>query len=388
MTAVAIAMWRECVRLKVDNARLLERNDSLTADNRRLANALEKQAAEQESRFELLARRIIESQSETMRVAQTRELGRLLDPLREQIDGFRMRVEQCYSEEARERFSLSERIRELVSTNTAIGRKAEELSLALRGNTKAQGDWGEMVLETLLEKSGLRKGVEFETQQTRDNRGNTLRNADGGMLRPDVVVRYPDRGCMVIDSKVSLTAFTEMANAESPERREDAQRRHLQSVTRHIQELAEKHYEEYVGDGAHLDFVMMFIPNEGAYSAALQSDPALWEKAYDRRIIIASPTQLMGALRIVAQMWRHDRQARNAADIAVRSGQMYDKFAGFVDDLLKVERSLDTASATLAEAKKKLCEGKGNLVRRAEVLRSLGAKASRQLSLESDDDQS
>ena len=190
MTAVAIAMWHECVRLKVDNARLLERNDSLAADNRRLANALEKQAAEQESRFELLARRIIESQSETMRVAQTRELGRLLDPLREQIDGFRTRVEQCYSEEARERFSLSERIRELVSTNTAIGRKAEELSLALRGNTKAQGDWGEMVLETLLEKSGLRKGVEFETQQTRDNRGNTLRNADGGMLRPDVVVRY------------------------------------------------------------------------------------------------------------------------------------------------------------------------------------------------------
>lgn len=388
LTYYLTATLRNAARLQAENARLQERSAHLTAENHRLEEQLGGLAAEQRRDFELMARRIIETESGSLRESQNREIDRLLAPLKQDISRFRERVEECYSHEARERFSLSEKIKDLIEANRSIGRQAEELSTALRGNSKTQGDWGELVLETLLEKSGLRRGEEYEVQLTADEKGRTLRSDTGAGLRPDVVIRYPDRGFMVIDSKVSLSAFTEMVNADTPEEREAASRRHLTSVMKHVQELSDKRYEEYVGSEGRLDFVMMFIPNEGAYSAAMTADPSLWEKAYDRRVVIASPTQLMGALRIVAQMWRHDRQARNAADIARRSGQMYDKLAAFVDDLLKVERALTTAATTLDEAKKKLSTGKGNLLGRAEKLRALGVKVTRQLSVvpEPDDD--
>ena len=248
----------------------------------------------------------------------------------------------------------------------------------MRGNSKVQGDWGEIVLETILENSGLRKGEEFEVQLTRGEDGSLMKNEDGQALRPDVVVRYPGGKMMVIDSKVSLTAFVEYVNSNSDEERERYGRLHLTSITKHVAELGRKNYQDYLG-GETLDFVMMFVPNESAYSAAMTMDPSLWQKAYDKRVLIVSPTQLVASLKIVSQLWLHDRQTRNAIDIAERAGAMYDKFVGFLADMEKIERSINTTRTAFDAAMNKLRDGTGSLVVRAEKLRELGAKAAKRI---------
>ena len=210
-----------------------------------------------ESRFKNLANDILRQNTADLKTQNEERLSEILAPLRMNIDEFRKTVSDTYNNEARERFSLSERIKELVDLNQSISRQARELSEALRGDSKVQGDWGEMVLESILENSGLQKGVEYFTQATTDSDGNVLRNEDGTMLRPDVVVKYPDGRFVVIDSKVSLTAFVDYANADNEEIRDGAAMRHVRSVKKHIDELARKRYQEYVGD-AKLDFVMMF----------------------------------------------------------------------------------------------------------------------------------
>lgn len=365
------------------NERLTHANTEIERLNTEITHLNTQQQANQQAQreqFELTARTILDHQSQSLREQNSRQIDALLAPLKEDITRFASRVDECYANEARERFSLSQRIRELIETNTSIGRKADELSSALRGNSKVQGDWGEMVLDTILQKTGLRRGEEYEVQATTDALGNPLVNENGTRLRPDVVVRYPDGGYIVIDSKVSLTAFIDMINADTPESQATFARQHVASVSRHITELSEKKYQDYAGHkDSKLDFVIMFIPNEGAYSAAMQADPSLWSKAYDKRVIITSPTQLTGALRLIEQMWRHDRQALNAIEIATKSGQLYDKFVAFVNDLFAVQKSMQQSSDTLNEAIKKLHTGKGNLVRRAEQLRILGAKASKSL---------
>lgn len=361
-------------------------NEALNADLRRLS---EDKSAEEERRlqqFELLARRVLSSQSENLQKDSKQALDGLLTPLKEEINRFRDKIEKYYTDENAGRVSLSKEIMRLVEANTSIGRKAEELSSALRGNSKIQGDWGEMVLETILDKSGLRRGEEYEVQQTVDETGRTLRDSEGRGLRPDVVVHYPGRGCMVIDSKVSLTAYTDMVNADTDDERKAAEKRHLMSVQKHIAELSAKRYEEYVGKEGHLDFVMMFIPNEGAYAAALQLDPKLWETAYDKRVLLVSPTQLVGSLRLVAQLWRHNRQTQNAIEIARKSGDLYDKFVNFIADLDKVEKQINGAQTALSEARKKLSTGKGNLISRAEKIKALGLRTDKQLSTEGVDD--
>ncbi|MDE6039032.1 MAG: DNA recombination protein RmuC, partial [Paramuribaculum sp.] len=305
-------------------------------------------------------------------------LASLLTPLKDDIEKFRNDVNQAYSSEARERFSLQERIKELIEANNSIGREAKELATALRGNSKTQGDWGELVLETILENSGLRRGSEFTIQQTTDSSGSTLRDEQGRGLRPDVVVHYPDGRAIIIDSKVSLTAFVDYVNTDDPQRRDHFGRLHLASVVKHINELADKNYQDHVGT-RRLDFVMMFIPNESAYAAAMTLDPTLWTKAYDKRVLIVSPTQLVGSLRLINQLWSHDRQTRNAIEIAEKSGQMYDKFCGFVADMERIDKALTTTRAAYDSAIAKLRTGRGNLITRAETLRTLGVKASKRL---------
>lgn len=365
--------------IEIDNARLNNELNRSRAEIQRIKSEHDNDERKREERFELLARRVLDRRGEDLRSENIRQIEQVLTPLKEDITRFRSQVNECYASEARERFSLQERIKDLIEANKSIGREARELSSALRGNSKMQGDWGELILESILEKSGLRRNEEFFVQPTTDDAGNVVRNEHGHALRPDVVVRYPDRGVMVIDSKVSLTAFVEYVNSDDPATKDILARRHLDSVTKHIRELAEKNYQDYIGNQSKLDFVMMFIPNESAYATALSLDPELWQKAYDKRVVIASPTQLVGALRLVAQLWRHDRQTANAIEIARKSGQMYDKFAGFVDDMLRIERSLESTSATFSEAMKKLRDGKGNLISRAEKLRELGVKTAKQL---------
>ncbi len=332
-----------------------------------------------EERFKTLANELLAQHTTTLRQQNETRLSEILNPLRDNIEQFKKSINDCYSAEARERFSLEEKIKELIATNQSIGKEAKELSTALRGNSKTQGDWGELVLETILEKSGLTRGVEFTVQDTEIMDNEKARAEEGRSLRPDVVVHYPDGKAMVIDSKVSLKAFVAFANAETPEEQKRHGQEHLNSVKKHLEELNDKRYQDFLVKNR-TDFVMMFIPNEAAYMAAMQLDNTLWQKAYDKRVVIVSPTHLVSALRLISQLWSHDRQTRNAIEIAEMSGKMYDKFAAFVEDMAKIEKALGSASTAYAAAMNKLCTGSGNLVSRAEKLREMGVKATKRLS--------
>lgn len=368
---VIVRQQTEMGALRADKARLEERVSMLGAENDARARA-------REERMARLAEEAMQESQRRLRVENEAAMGRVLTPLREDIERFRKSVGEAYSAEARERFSLSERVRELVEANRSIGREARELADALRGNSKVQGDWGEMILQTILEKSGLQEGIHFVTQQTTDETGRTLRDERGNMLRPDVVVYYPGDRCIVVDSKVSLTAFVNMTTADDEATAAAARNAHVASVRSHIAELATKNYQDYVGNRK-TDFVMMFIPNEAAYIEAMKAERNLWQEAYDKRVLIVSPTHLIAALRLVAQLWRHDAQARNAIEIATSAGRMYDKFVAFTDDMDRIDKAIRNTAAAHSDAMKKLRDGTGNLISRAEKLRELGAKATKQL---------
>ena len=335
----------------------------------------ERQRREEDGeRFRHIASDLMAAQATDLRQRNEERLQQVLAPLKADIERFSATVGQCYSEEARERFSLQQAIRTLVETNQSIGREARELSQALRGNNRRQGQWGEIVLQTILEKSGLREGHEFTTQASHDADADS----DRQRLRPDVVVHYPDNRCIIIDSKASLTAFIDMTEAQTEEQRSMAARRHVESVRRHVDELGAKHYETTAG-GETLDFVMMFIPNEAAYMAAMQTDADLWQRAYDKRVLIVSPTHLISALRLISQLWVRDKQTRNTIEIAEAAGRMYDKFSDFVKDLNRIGASLGSTQRAYEAALNKLSDGKGSLLSRAEKLQEMGAKVSKQL---------
>lgn len=388
---LAKAETEEAYARRVDQlaTELQQRLESLTAlreENARLATSLAHFEEERENReqqmtaqFKNLANDILRQNSADFKAQNEQRLEELLSPLRTNLDEFRKTVTETYSSEARERFSLTERIRELVELNNTISREARELTLALRGNNQVQGDWGEMVLETILEKSGLQEGEEYFMQVTNDQCGSALRNEAGRKLRPDVVVKYPDGRCVIIDSKVSLTAFIEYVNAENEKIKDEASARHLKSMRAHIDELARKNYQDYIGE-AKLDFVMMFIPNEPAYIAAMRLDPSLWQEAYDRKVLIVSPTHLVSGLRLIEQLWSRDKVTKNAIKIAEDAGKMYDKFADFTKDMDRISSAIANASKAHADAMTKLSTGTGNLVKRAQDLKALGIKAAKQLS--------
>lgn len=331
-----------------------------------------------EARMRDLASTILRQNSSDLRASHEEKLQEILAPLRDNLDSFRKAVTDTYSTEARERFSLTEKIRELVNLNNTISRETRELTQALRGNNRVQGDWGEMILEGILERSGLREGEEYFLQVTEDGRGNSLTDEQGSRLRPDVVVRYPDGRCVVIDSKVSLTAFIEWTNADDDRKADEAASAHVRSVRKHVDELARKNYQDYIGE-SRLDFVMMFIPNEPAYIAAMRHDPQLWQDAYQRKVLIVSPTHLVAGLRLIEQLWSRDKVTKNAIKIAEDAGKMYDKFAEFTRDMERIATALNSATKAHSDAMTKLSSGTGNLVKRAGDLRELGIKASKQL---------
>lgn len=361
--------------------RLEERLRFIEAERTRIEaeRAEEKKRLNEESelRFKNLAREILDDNTRRFKEQSEQRLSDLLTPLKEDLVKFKTSVDNAYSNEARERFALSDRIKELVQLNETIGREAKDLTRALRGDSKVQGDWGEMILETILEKSGLKKGLHFDLQVTTDADGNTLKDNQGHMLRPDAVINYPDGRHIIVDSKVSLTSYIDLINSEpgTNEYREASQG-HLRSVRQHIKELASKNYQNFVGE-KHADFVTMFIPNEGAYMAAMNLEPKLWQEAYDQRVLIVSPTHLLSFLRLAEQMWRQNDMKRNVMDIAEESGKMYDKFVGFVDDMTRIEKGLTATETAFRDAMGKLSEGRGNLVRRAEKIRAMGAKTTK-----------
>ena len=327
---------------------------------------------EQRRQFELMASQALLDGSHTMTEHQNHRLEQLLTPLRNELETFRKRVDEVYNHESREIFSLKDQIERLSAESRSVGAEARQLCVALKGSTTVQGNWGEMVLEEILERSGLTKGREFSVQVTRDETGRQLLNESGGRLRPDVVVRYPGGLCVVIDSKVSLTAYMEMTEALTDEDRKEAASRHVTSVKTQMRKLRDKRYADIVGDQK-LDFVVMFIPNEGAYIAAMQSESAIWQEAYDSGVLIVSPTHLISMLKLIEQMWRQDTVTRNVMEIAREGGELHHKFVGFITDLQNIDKALESARKAYDKAFIKL-QGKGSLAARAKRLETLGAK--------------
>lgn len=327
--------------------------------------------------FNVLASDVLKRNSESLKETNSEQIDALLRPLKENIESFKKTISEGYVKETSSRKLLEVQIERLVKLNETIGEEARNLTSALKGNSKVQGDWGEMILETLLENAGLERGINFETQLTRDSGGNVLKNDEGKLLRPDVLIKLPDNHSIIVDSKVSLTAFVDYCNAEDENVRIVAGKKHLQSVYAHIDELYAKMYQNNLKGAA--DYVMMFIPNESAYIAAVQLDINLWKYAYERGVIIVSPTHLFSVMSIVSQLWRQDKQNRNAMLIAERGGKLYDKLVLFMESFEKVGKSIDDAMTSYNKSFNQLRTGKGNVLRQAEDMKALGAKASKSL---------
>lgn len=327
---------------------------------------LQKQFADH---FRNLANDILEEKTKRFTDTNQKNIGDLLKPLGENIEKFRQRIEL----EAAERKVLESEIRRLHEMSNQVSREANNLAAALRGNSKTQGDWGEMILETLLESSGLQKGIHFRVQED-------FRTEEGLHVRPDVVLVLPDDKQMVIDSKVSLTAYAnyvEAADEADESVRKAALAAHVASVRKHIDELTGKSYQKLTSSSP--DFVIMFVPNEPAFLVALQCDAKLWDDAYRKKVILSSPTNLFAILKIVDDLWRRDSQDRYALEIARQGGALYDKFVGFAENFLAVGEALGRTDKAYRAALGQLRDGNGNLMRRAESLRKLGVKASKKM---------
>lgn len=356
----------------------------LSAENRTLIQKMQTQQSEMENlrtqmnnEFKLMANAILEEKTKRFTDLNKENIDRILTPLQEKLAEFKTKVEETYDKESKERFSLDSRIRELVELNQRISQEANNLTKALKGDTKTQGDWGEVILESILEKSGLAKNQQYFVQETIiDDMGNPVLNENGKRMRPDVMVVYPDNRRVIIDSKVSLTAYTRYVDADDSDESDKALAEHIRSVKSHIDELAAKHYQDHVES---LDFVMMFIPNEPAYLVAMQKDFNLWQYAYSKRVLLISPTNLIAALKLVADLWKREQQNRNALDIAERGARLYDKFVGFVEKMNEIGKHLGNASKSYNEAFNQLKDGSGNLIGQAEKLIKLGVKAKKEL---------
>lgn len=328
--------------------------------------------------FENLANRILEEKTEKFTVLNQNNLKNILEPFQEKINDLKNRVNEAYEKENKERFSLAEKVKELALLNQQISEDAKRLTKALKGESKTQGNWGEMILESILEKSGLVKGREyFLEHELRDEDHKAIFSEfSGKKMRPDAVVKYPDERNVIIDSKVSLTAFTELVDETDPEIYQIKINQHLSSVKNHINQLSQKAYDDY---GKSLDFVMMFIPSEPAYIAAMQADQNLWNFAYDRRILLLNPSNLITSLKLIADLWKREYQNRNSIEIADRGAKLYDKFVGFVENLEKVGKSLDQAKNIYNDAYKQLYTGNDNLVIQTQKLKALGIKNKKEL---------
>jgi DNA recombination protein RmuC len=331
--------------------------------------------------FENIANKILDTKTEKFTELNKTNLKTILEPLGKNITEFKTKVEEVYDKESKERFSLGEKVKELAQLNKVISEEAHNLTKALKGEAKTQGRWGEMILESILEKSGLVKDREyFMEHELLDANGNPLKSdSEGKKMRPDAVIKYPDNRSVIIDSKVSLNAFTRLISSTDAEEQKQELAAHVAAVKSHIVALSAKGYDDY--DKA-LDFVMMFVPSEPAYIAALQGDPDLWNFAYDKRILLLSPTNLITSLKLIVDLWKREYQNQNALEIAERGAKLYDKFVGFVANLEDVGEHLDKAQGKYTEAYKQLSTGNDNLVLQATKLKALGLKTKKELSKE------
>ncbi len=323
------------------------------------------------SQFQVIAQEILETKSKNFSEQSEKQLQELLNPLKKEITDFKTKVESTYENEARERHSLEGRIKELVATSDKVGNQADALVNALRNNTKQQGDWGEVILASILANSGLQAGRDFEEQafiKTTD--GKVIKDKDGNTMRPDVTIYFPDKRNVIVDSKVSLTDWVRYCETTDNAQRNEAMKGHIRSIKKHIDELSAKDYPRYANAFGQ---VLMFIPIEPAFLEALKFDTNLWKYAYDKKVLMVGPTNLMAVLKIVLEMWKADAQNKNAIQIADRAGELYDKIVNFLDSLNEVGEYLKKAQESHATAVKQLSTGKGNALKKAQDLKEMGA---------------
>lgn len=365
--------------------RLVQDKTQLERDNSRLATELReagRRAAEHQQalhdskqelqvQFENLANQIFDEKTRSFADQSKSSLDTILTPFREKILDFERKVTEVYNTEGKERHSLLKEVQRLQELNQKIGADAENLTRALKGDARTQGSWGEVILERILEESGLRKGIEYHSQ-------GGFRDTEGRLFKPDVIVRLPDEKDIVIDSKVSLVAYEKYVRAEHDEQRERAVKEHLASISAHLKGLEAKRYDELPGVKS-LDFVLMFVPIESAFMLAVEKDGEIFRKSFDRNIMIVSPSTLLVTLRTIQNIWRYEHQSKNALEIADKAGNLYDKFVGFVADLEKIGDQIDNTRKAYEGAHNKLTSGKGNLVARAQGLVDLGVKSRKQL---------
>ena len=380
----------EAERLRQSHIDLQEKAQSLAVENERLTTQIEQERLASEEKlsllgearkslsdqFQNLANTILEEKSRRFTEQNREQLHQVLNPLNERIHGFGELVKQTYDKESRERLTLENELKRLQGLNAQLHSEAKALTNALTGTqNKVQGNWGEMILETVLENSGLQKGREYTVQAA-----SVRKEEDGSMrrLQPDVLVNLPDNKQIVIDSKVSLTAYVRYTQASDADTAARELAAHVASIRAHMKGLSLKNYTDLEGVNT-LDFVFMFIPVEPAYLLALQHDAGLFQECFDKRIMLVGPSTLLATLRTVANIWRNEQQNQNALAIADEGGKLYDKFVGFAQTLESVGKSIDQAQSSFQTAFKQLAEGRGNLVGRAEKLRLLGVKANKQL---------
>lgn len=321
--------------------------------------------------FENIANRVLKERAAELSESSKKDIGALLNPLGEKINEFKNQVKEAYSLEMREKISLREQLKNLSEQTRVISDEANNLTKALKGDVKKQGNWGEVILERVLEMSGLHRGREYEREEV-------SKTTEGANSRPDVVVHLPDNKHVIIDSKVSLVAYDRLTAATDKETYASAVREHVVSMKKHVQELADKNYPNLLGVNAP-DFVLMFVPIEAMFSVAVEADQSLFAYAWERKIVIVSPTTLLATLRTIASIWQQENQTKNSLEIARLSGALYDKLVGFIDDFQKVKRSLDAADRAYADAFGKLSDGKGNMLSTATRIKELGAKANKEL---------
>lgn len=377
------ALQGELERLNSENSSLQESSAELREQISRLQGDLSNErkqfdeklslleaAREQMSlQFKDLANQILEDKSKKFTASNQENITQILKPLQDKIQHFEKRVEETYDRESKERFSLAKEIKNLQELNSRISKDAVNLTNALKGDNKAQGTWGEVILESILEKSGLVKGREYEVQVS-------MKASDGTRLQPDIVVHMPESKDIIIDAKVSLKAYEAYCNEEDSAQKAEFLKQHIQSIRNHVRLLSSKDYQNLTGLNS-LDFVLLFMPIEASFSVAGQEDAEMFNSAFEKNIIIVGPSTLLTTLRTVQNIWRLAQQNQNALEIAVKAGALYDKFVTFVEDLEDVGSKIDSTRKSYERAHNKLGSGRGNLISRVEKLKLLGAKTSK-----------
>jgi DNA recombination protein RmuC len=369
--AAKLSHTEELSALREEKGRLQERLDGDARAASEKLELLQKARKQLEDEFSNLANRIFEEKSQRFLKTNQDSLQATLDPLKTQLKDFRTKVEDVYDKESRDRLSLLHELNNLKQLNQRMSEDAVNLTRALKGDKKTQGNWGEIVLERVLEESGLRKGHEYDTQFS-------ATSSTGQRRLPDVVVHLPDQRDIIIDSKVSLVAYERFVSSEDEGDRKLALAEHVQAIKQHISGLSLKEYEQLEGINS-LDFVLLFIPIESAFMAAFDSDPSMFSQAYDKQIIVVGPTTLLATLRTVQTIWRYEHQNRNAEKIAAQAGAIHDQFALVLESLEDLGRQLDRAQDSWHKMRQRLSSGRGNLVKRVGDLQKLGARTKRKI---------